>query len=63
MAEIRLLSKEYDLTSVDDTELATILQELCGTYIMCRYEMSTATLDVWDRIEHVSKEIVRRSEL
>lgn len=62
MAGIRLLSKEYDLTSVDDTELATIMKELCGTYIMCRYEMSTATLEVWDRIEHVSKEIVRRGD-
>ncbi len=62
MSEIRILSKEYDITSVDDTELATIMKEMCETYIMCRYEMSTATLDVWDRIEHVSKEIVRRSE-
>lgn len=61
MAEIRLLSKEYDLKPVDETELATIMKELCETYIMCRYEMSTATLDVWDRIEYVSKEIMRRS--
>jgi len=63
MPELRVLSKDYNITSVDDTELATIMKELCETYIMCRYEMSTATLDVWDRIEHVSKEIVRRSEL
>lgn len=48
--QIRILSKEFDLTSTDDTELATILQELSGTYIMCRHELSTATLDVWAAI-------------
>ena len=62
MVELRLLSEEYDLTSVDDTELATIMKEMCETYIMCRHELSTATLEVWGCIERVSKEIARRSE-
>lgn len=62
MAEIRLLSKEYDLTIVDETELATILKEMCERYIMCRHEISTATLDAWECIERTSKEIVRRYE-
>jgi len=62
MPELRVLSEDYDLTSVDDTELATIMKEMCETYIMCRSGLSTATLDVWACIERVSMEIVRRSE-
>lgn len=62
MPKIRILSKDYDLTLVDDTELAVIMKEMCETYIMCRSEISTATLEVWDRIEHVSKEIMRRCD-
>jgi len=58
---IRMLNKDYDLTVIDETELADIMKEICETYLMCRYELSTATLDVWDSIERVSKEIVRRS--
>lgn len=59
---IRMLSEDYDLTKVDDTKLATILKELCTTYIMCRYEISTATLDVWGCIIRVSSEIVDRGD-
>jgi len=58
---IRMLNKDYDLTAIDETELADTMKELCETYLMCRYEISTATLDVWDSIVRVSKEIVRRS--
>jgi len=59
---IRILAKDTDLKSESDLSLATIMQELCGTYAMCRAEISSATLDVWDRIEMVSKEIQRRVE-
>lgn len=55
-----MLNKEYDLTQLSEVEIADIMQKLCADFITCRYEMSTATLDVWDRIEHVSKEILRR---
>lgn len=60
METIRLLSENYNLGNADDGELADIMKELCETYIMCKYELSTATLDVWGCIERVSKEIVSR---
>lgn len=62
MSKIRMLNKEYDLSQDDDYEIANIMEKLCSDYQMCRNEISTATLDVWDRIEHVSEEILRRKE-
>jgi len=56
------LNKEYDLTLVDDVELATIMKDQCETFIKCKYEMSTAILDAWDRIDQIAKEIARRND-
>jgi len=50
----------YDLTQDSDLELATTLKRLCSEYKMCRYCLSTATLDVWHSIVRVAKEIVKR---
>ena len=58
--KIKLLNKDYDLRKVHDLELAQIMQELCGEYDMCRHELSTATLDVWNCIIRVAEEIVKR---
>jgi len=58
--KIAVLSEDYDLTQDSDLELATTLKRLCGEYEMCRYCLSTATLDVWHSIVRVAKEIVKR---
>ena len=57
-----MLDMSYDLAQESDLSLADIMKKLCEQYAMCRCEISSATLDVWGRIEHVSKEIHRRSE-
>lgn len=62
MEQIRLLSKEYDITSISEVELAATMKQCCETYIMCMYEMSSAMLDARDRVEHVASEIIRRRE-
>lgn len=58
---IRLLNPDYDLKADSDLELAQTMKELCETYAMCRYEISTATCDVWRSIVKVAREIVRRT--
>jgi len=58
--KIAVLSGDYDLSQDSDLELATTLKRLCSEYEMCRYCLSTATLDVWHGIVRVAKEIVKR---
>ena len=58
--KIAVLSEDYDLSQDSDLELATTLKRLCSEYEMCRYCLSTATLDVWHGIVRVAKEIVKR---
>jgi len=58
--KIAVLSEDYDLSQDSDLELAATLKRLCGEYEMCRYCLSTATLDVWHGIVRVAKEIVKR---
>ena len=62
MAQIPMLNMDYDLKQESDLSLADIMKTLCEQYAMCRCEISSATGDVWERIEHVSKEIQRRSD-
>ena len=58
--KIAILSEDYDLSQDSDLELAATLKRLCGEYEMCRYGLSTATLDVWHGIVRIAKEIVKR---
>jgi len=58
--KIPVLNPDYDLSRDSDLELAAILKKLCNEYEMCRYCLSTATLDVWYGIVRVAKEIVKR---
>lgn len=58
--KVRTLNPVYDLTRESDLELAQILKELCESYEKCRYEVSTATGDVWTNIKRIAAEIVRR---
>ncbi|RKY40693.1 MAG: hypothetical protein DRP85_08160 [Candidatus Makaraimicrobium thalassicum] len=58
--KIAVLSEDYDLSQDSDLELAATLKRLCSEYEMCRYCLSTATLDVWHGIVRVAKEIVKR---
>ena len=58
--KIAVLSEDYDLSQDSDLELATTLKRLCSEYEMCRYCLSTATLEVWHGIVRVAKEIVKR---
>ena len=58
--KIAVLNENYDLSGDSDLELATTLKKLCSEYEMCRYCLSTATLDVWHGIVRVAKEIVKR---
>jgi len=58
--KIVVLSKDYDLSQDSDLELAKTLKRLCSKYEMCRYCLSTATLDVRHGIVRVAKEIVKR---
>ncbi|RKY41377.1 MAG: hypothetical protein DRP85_06565 [Candidatus Makaraimicrobium thalassicum] len=58
--KIAVLNENYDLSGDSDLELATTLKRLCSEYEMCRYCLSTATLDVWHGIVRVAKEIVKR---
>ena len=60
--KIALLSKNHDLFSDTDLELSFIMERLCSEYQMCRNTISTATLDVWECIVRVAKEIVRRED-
>lgn len=62
MPEIPMLNMEYDLAQESDLSLADTMKTLCEQYAICRSEISSATMDVWGRIEHVSKEIIRRTE-
>jgi len=57
---VALLNKDYDLSGDTDLELARIMERLCSEYQMCRNTISTATLDVWNCIVRVAKEILRR---
>ncbi len=58
--KIAVLNKDYDLSVDSDLELARTMKRLCSEYEMCRYCLSTATLDVWHGIVRVAKEIVKR---
>ena len=58
--KIAVLNENCDLSENSDLELAAILKKLCGEYEMCRYCLSTATLDVWHGIVRIVKEIVKR---
>ena len=58
--KIVVLSKDYDLSQGSDLELVATLKKLCDEYEMCRYCLSTATLDVWHGIVRVAKEIIKR---
>ncbi|MHC1583140.1 MAG: hypothetical protein ACXQTM_00650 [Methanosarcinales archaeon] len=58
--KIAVLSEDHDLSQDSDLELVAILKKLCAEYEMCRYCLSTATLDVWHGIVRVAKEIVKR---
>jgi len=58
--KIPVLNPDYDLSADSDLELAATLKRLCGEYEMCRYCLSTATLDVWHGIVRIAKEIVKR---
>jgi len=58
--KIAVLNKDYDLSVDSDLEIAQTMKRLCGEYEMCRYCLSTATLDVWHGIVRVAKEIVKR---
>jgi len=57
---VALLNEDYDLSGDTDLELARIMERLCSEYQMCRNTISTATLDVWNCIVRVAKEIARR---
>jgi len=57
---VALLNKDHDLSGDTDLELARIMERLCSEYQMCRNTISTATLDVWNCIVRVAKEILRR---
>ena len=57
---VALLNKDYDLSGDTDLELARIMERLCSEYQMCRNTLSSATLDVWNCIVRVAKEIARR---
>lgn len=60
--KILMLNMDYDLSQESDLSIADTMKRLCDQYAMCRCEISSATLDVWERIEHVSKETIRRAE-
>lgn len=62
MSKIPMLNMDYDLKQESDLSLADTMKTLCDQYAMCRCGISSATLDVWERIEHVSNEIQRRSD-
>ena len=62
MSEIPMLNMDYNLAQESDLSLADTMGTLCEQYAMCRSEISSATGGVWERIEHVSKEIIRRAE-
>lgn len=62
MDEIKILNNEYDLSTSSDVDLATIMKDQCETFIMCKYELSTAILEAWDRIDYISREIIKRNE-
>jgi len=59
---LALLSKNYELSTDSDLELAMIMRTLCNEYVPCRCYLSPATSEVWDCIVRVAKEIVRRKE-
>ena len=59
--KIPMLDLNHDFTQESDLSLADIMNRLTEQYAMCRNEMSSATRDIWHRIEVISKEIVRRS--
>lgn len=62
MSKIPMLNMNYDLSQESDLSLADTMKTLCDQYAMCRCEISSATLDVWERIEHVSRVIIRRAD-
>ena len=62
MSKIPMLNMDYDLSQESDLSLADTMKRLCDQYAMCRCEISSATLDVWERIEHVSRVIIRRAD-
>lgn len=62
MSQIPMVDLNHDFTQESDLSLADIMKTLCDQYAMCRCEISSATMDVWERIEHVSKVITRRAE-
>ena len=57
---VALLNEDHDLAGDSDLELAHIMERLCNEYQMCRSTLSTATLDVWNCIVRVAKEILKR---
>ena len=58
--KIRILNPDFDLSEIKDLELIETMQDLCNTYVYCRYGMDTATEDVWESIVRVAEEIVKR---
>ena len=57
---IPILNKEYDIQGISDIELANTMEKQCEIYDMAYHEMSTAILDVWEAVERIAEEIVRR---
>lgn len=57
---VAILNPNHDLSGDSDVELAHIMERLCNEYQMCRCTLSTATLDVWNCIVRVAKEILKR---
>ncbi|MBP2029363.1 hypothetical protein J2755_000283 [Methanohalophilus levihalophilus] len=59
---VKTLRPDFDLRYIDNGQLADTMRDLCESYDQCYHEMSTATGTVWESIERVAKEIVRRTE-
>lgn len=58
---IKILNENYDLRSISDIELVSIMQTQCDVYDMAYHEMSTAILEVWAAIERIAEEILNRN--
>ena len=61
MNKIKLLRQGFNLSELNDLELAQIMRERCELYDKCRSEISTATSDVWENIVRIAKEISKRN--
>ncbi len=68
MNKIKLLRQGFNLSELNDLELAQIMRERCELYDKCLSEISTATRmintatsDVWENIVRIAKEISKRN--